>query len=238
MKLSTALFSLALAVAPLAAHAGEAEIRKALLTQFPHAKISEIAKTPYAGLYEVYMDGQLVYASPGGHYVFLGNVIDLAAHKNLTEARMSQLQRVDFNSLPFDQAMKWVKGNGSRKLAVFTDPDCPFCRKLEPELAKLDNVTLYLFPYPIPSLHPGSEKVAQQIWCSPDRIKAWNDYMLKGIAPTASPNCPNPVKKNMALGEKLNISGTPTLFFQNGERIPGLVPAEQLDKLLSAAAGK
>ena len=235
MKLSAALFTLALAAAPLAAHAGGAEIRKAFLAQFPGAKITEIVKTPYSGLYEVFMDGQLVYASADGRYVFLGNVIDLADHKNLTEARMNQLMKINFNSLPFDQAIKWVKGDGSRKLAVFTDPDCPFCRKLEPELAKLNNVTLYLFPYPIPSLHPGSEKIAEQIWCSADRIKAWNDYMLKGIAPTASPNCPNPVKKNMALGEKLGISGTPTLFFANGQRIPGLVPAEQLDRLLSAA---
>lgn len=219
-----------------AAQASESVIRKALTQQFPGAQISSIKKTPYSGLYEVYFNGQLIYSDARAQYVFDGNVIDLKNRINLTQARLDQLQAVKWESLPLGNALKTVKGNGKRKLVVFSDIDCPYCRKFEAELAKVDNITVYTFLYPIEGLHPKAVQISKQIWCAPDRNKAWDDYITRSTVPNNDGKCDNPVESNIALAGRLSVSGTPTLIFHNGQRVPGMVPAAQLEKLLSANA--
>lgn len=218
------------------AQANEAVIRKALTQQFPGAQISSVTKTPYSGLFEVYLDGQLVYIDAKAQYVFAGDVIDLKNRANLTQARLNQLQAIKWDSLPLGNALKTVKGKGERKLVVFSDVDCPYCRKFEAELEKVDNITVYTFLYPIEGLHPKAVQASKQIWCAPNRNKAWDDYIRRGSVPNNDGKCANPVDETIALGSKLKVSGTPTLFFTNGQRVPGMVPAAQLERLLDVNA--
>jgi thiol:disulfide interchange protein DsbC len=218
------------------AQANEAVIRKALTQQFPGAQISSVTKTPYSGLFEVYLDGQLIYIDAKAQYVFAGDVIDLKNRANLTQARLNQLQAIKWDSLPLANALKTVKGKGERKLVVFSDVDCPYCRKFEAELEKVDNITVYTFLYPIEGLHPKAVQASKQIWCAPDRNKAWDDYITRGSVPNNDGKCANPVDATIALGNKLKVSGTPTLFFANGQRVPGMVPAAQLERLLATNA--
>lgn len=218
------------------AQANETVIRKALLQQFPTAQISSIKKTPYSGLFEVYLDGQLLYADAKAQYIFTGDVIDLKNRRNLTQARLNQLQAVSWDTLPLNNALKTVKGTGARKLVVFSDVDCPYCRKFEEELTKVDNITVYTFLYPIEGLHPKAVQTSKQIWCAPDRNKAWDEYITGGKVPSNDGKCANPIDETIALGLKLKVSGTPTIIFANGQRVPGMVPAAQLERLLTAHA--
>lgn len=218
------------------AEASETVIRSALTKQFPGAQIQSVTKTPYSGLFEVYMDGQLVYIDAKAQYVFAGDVIDLKNRRNISQARLNQLQAVKWDSLPFNYALKTVKGKGERKLAVFSDVDCPYCRKFEEELKKVDNITVYTFLYPIEGLHPKAVQMSKQIWCAPDRNKAWDNYIANGNVPNNDGKCANPVDETIALGKGLKVSGTPTLIFVNGQRVPGMVPAAQLERLLAAHA--
>lgn len=218
------------------AQANESVIRKALTQQFPGAQIASVKKTPYSGLFEVYLDGQLVYVDAKAQYIFAGDVIDLKSRDNLTQARLNQLQAIDWKILPLNDALKTVKGDGTRKLVVFSDVDCPYCRKFEAELAKVDNVTIYTFLYPIEGLHPKAIQASKQIWCAPDRNKAWDAYISGGGLPKNDGQCANPVDATIALGNKLKISGTPTIIFANGQRVPGMVPAAQLERLLASNA--
>jgi thiol:disulfide interchange protein DsbC len=240
MKFAYRFSGLALAVTLLLtaaqAQASEPVIRKALTQQFPGAQVSSIKKTPYSGLFEVYLDGQLIYVDAKAQYVFSGDVIDLKNRRNLTQARLNHLQAIKWDSLPFGNAIKTVKGNGSRKLAVFSDVDCPYCRKFEAELAKVDDITIYTFVHPIEGLHPKAVQTSKQIWCAPDRNKAWDEYITRGTVPNNDGKCANPVDATIALGNKLKVSGTPTIFFTNGQRVPGMVPAAQLERLLDANA--
>lgn len=231
--------SLALAATLLAtatAQANESVIRKALAQQFPNASIASVEKTPYSGLFEVYLDGQLIYVDAKAQYIFAGDVIDLKSRTNLSQERLNRLQAIKWDTLPLNNAMKTVKGNGERKLAVFSDVDCPYCRRFEAELAKVDNITVYTFLYPIEGLHPKAVQMSKQIWCAPDRNKAWDDYITRGTVPANDGKCANPVDATIALGNKLKVSGTPTLVFANGVRVPGMVPAAQLERLLAANA--
>ena len=239
MKFAVRLTQLALTASLLiaaSAHANEAVIRKTLTQQFPGAQISSVKPTPYSGLFEVYLDDQLVYTDAKAQYVFTGDVIDLKNRVNLTQARLNQLQAIKWSELPLANAIKVVKGNGARKLVVFSDVDCPYCRKFEAELAKVDNLTVYTFLYPIEGLHPKAIQMSKQIWCAPDRNKAWDAYITRSVVPNNDGKCANPVDATIALGQKLKVSGTPTLFFTNGQRVPGMVPAAQLEKLLAANA--
>lgn len=218
------------------AQANESVIRKALTQQFPGAQIASVTKTPYSGLFEVYLDGQLIYVDAKAQYVFTGDVIDLKNRSNLTQARLNKLQAVKWDTLPLNNALKTVKGKGERKLVVFSDVDCPYCRKFEAELTKVDNITVYTFLYPIEGLHPKAVQTSKQIWCAPDRNKAWDDYITRGTVPNNDGKCANPVETTIALGGKLKVSGTPTIIFANGIRVPGMVPAAQLERLLAANA--
>ena len=218
----------------LAAHADDAAIKKNIEAKFPGAKVQSVTKTPYAGLYEVLVEGpQLIYSDDKANYVFMGAVLDLNAQKNLTEERMQKLTAVKFDSLPLDSAIKVVKGNGSRKIAVFSDADCPYCKKFEQELTHVTDITIYTFLYPIDSLHPDAGRKSKQIWCAPDKVKAWDEFMSKGILPKNDGSCDNPVAKTVELGKKLGINGTPTIVFADGRRIPGMVPAAKLEEMLS-----
>lgn len=219
-----------------AVQANEAAIRKALTAQFPGAQIVSVTKTPYSGLFEVYLDGQLVYTDTKGQYVFIGDVVDLKNRANLTQQRLSRLQTVNWNTLPLKDALKMVKGKGERKLAVFSDVDCPYCRKFEEELAKVDNITVYTFLYPVEGLHPKAVQTSKQIWCASNRNKAWDDYIAFGTVPNNDGKCANPVDATITLGQRLRVNGTPTLIFANGVRVPGMVPAAQLERLLASNA--
>lgn len=235
MKLATLALAASLMFAATA-QANESVIRKALTQQFPNANIASVKKTPYSGLFEVYLDGQLIYVDAKAQYVFSGDVIDLKSRANLTQERLNRLQAIDWSTLPLKDALKMVKGKGERKLVVFSDVDCPYCRKFEAELTKVDNITVYTFLYPIEGLHPKAVQTSKQIWCAPDRNKAWDEYITRGTIPSNDGTCANPVDTTIALGNKLKVSGTPTLVFANGVRVPGMVPAVQLERLLAANA--
>src|SRR5690242_403438 len=216
--------------------ADETSIRKAAQAKFPRANIQSVTKLPYLGLYELIVNGEIVYSDENFDYIiYEGNIIDVKNDRNFTEERKRKLAMIPFEDLPLDLAVKRVKGNGERKMAIFTDPDCPFCKRIEGDLAKVDNVTIYMFLFPIDSLHPKATDKAKRIWCSPDRIKAWDDYMQKGVAPTAAASCDNPVDKLVQFGTSHGINATPTLVFANGDRVPGAISAAQIEKLLSTS---
>ncbi|MDP2804919.1 MAG: DsbC family protein [Gallionellaceae bacterium] len=194
--------------------------------------ISQINKSPIAGLYEVVTSDHIYYADENGEYLIDGSLFDLKARRNLTDARARQLFAVDFNKLPLELAVKIVKGNGSRKLAFFSDPNCGWCKKLEHELQSVNNVTMYVFI----STHIGgrdSEEKARAVWCSKDRAKAWDDLMIDGATLPAG-NCAAPTAKVMELAKKMKVNGTPALIFANGEINPGYMPAADLEKALDA----
>ena len=219
----------------LTAHADENEIRQSLQSKFPNiGKLEHVVKTPYAGLYEIVVGDHLLYTDEHGIYLFDGNVIDAKSHTDLTEKRRQQLFAIDFSKLPLDLAIKKVKGNGQRKLAYFADPNCSFCKKLEKEMTKVNNVTLYLFMYPI---FPGSPEIVRNIACAKNPLKVWEDKMLKGIEP-ASVTCNYSSDKIIALAQQLRVNGTPNLIFADGAQYPGYMPAEDLEKALDAAAKK
>lgn len=233
----TALLGAAVLVAATSALADETKIRQEIKKKLPGIEARSVTKTPFPGLYEVVAGNQLFYTDEKVNYLMVGSLIDVKSQTNLTEQRVRSIFRVNFAALPFDTAIKVVKGNGKRKLAIFSDPDCPFCKKLEQELATISDVTLYTFLFPVDSLHPEAAAKAKAVWCAPDRAKAWDDLMLKGTVPQAG-NCETPIAKTAELAKKLNINGTPTLIFEDGRMVPGLVPAAQLDKLLNAALTK
>lgn len=230
------LLSLALTASAAGAWADEATVKKAFQAKFPKARVESVTRTPYLGLYEVVVEGQVFYTDEPFSFLVDGNIIETRNLANVTEERRKKLAAVKFDSLPLEWAFKTVKGDGRRKLAIFSDPDCPFCRRLEEELVKVTNVTLYTFLYPLESLHPAAPEKARRIWCSADPAKAWGDLMLSGTNPRATDKCDNPVDKIVKLGQKLRITGTPTLFFADGQRVPGAIPAAQLEKALDAAS--
>ena len=237
MKSLAALFVAALGMA--LAHAGEKEVRQAVQALAPEAKMVSVSRTPLPDLYEVVVEGPrgmaLVYVSGKGDYILVGELLDVRNRRNLTGERMERLNAVDFDSLPLNQAIKMVQGNGARRMAVFSDPDCPFCRKLEPELAKLKDVTIYIFPYPLP-MHPDAARKSRLVWCSKDRLQAWQDMMLRNKLPEGGrSDCDHPVDKNLALGQRLRIDGTPALIFADGRRLPGYTEAERIEQMLANA---
>jgi thiol:disulfide interchange protein DsbC len=192
--------------------------------------VDQVNKSPMPGLYEVVTGDHIFYIDKNAQYLIDGQLFDLKARKNLTEARSRVLFAVDFSKLPLDLAMKKVKGDGSRKMAYFTDPNCGYCKKLEQELKSVDNVTLYLFLYPI---FEGSTEKVQGIWCSDNKVKAWDDLMLNGIQP-APGKCEVPSSRVLALGRQLKVNGTPALIFANGIVNPGYMPADALNKALDS----
>jgi thiol:disulfide interchange protein DsbC len=229
------LLSLALSFLRLT-YAGEQEIKEQMARKFPYSKLLSVAKTPFLGLYEVAFDDRLVYTDAEMKYLFLGNVLDLRTLHNLTEDREKQLYAIDFDTLPFESAIKKVVGNGSRRLAVFSDPNCKYCKKLEKELSGLKNATIYTFLLPI---LPGSEEKANKIWCSADRLKAWEDQMLKDIEPLQVPRCDTtPLGKIGVQASKLRVNVTPTMVFPDGVIRPGIITLDLLEERLADSGTK
>ena len=217
----------------VAARADESDVRKAFQEKFPKAQVQSVTRLPFLGLYEIVAEGEVLYADEKFDYVIDGNIISTKDMTNLTEQRKRKLSAIPFEELPLELAFKRVKGKGERRLAVFSDPDCPFCKRVEGDLAKLDNVTVYMFLFPIDSLHPNATNIAKRIWCSPDRVKAWDDYMQRKVTPSASPDCPNPVDRIVEYGRKKGINATPTLVMPTGERVPGAISAAQIETYLA-----
>ena len=214
--------------------ADEASVKKAIEGKLA-GTVSSVSKTPYLGLYEVYIDGQIVYTDEKISLLFVGDLIDGKTMKYVTRERMQKLSAIKFSELPLNLAVKQVRGDGKRVFASFEDPNCGYCKRLAKDLAKLDNVTIYTFLYPI--LSQDSLEKSNQIWCSNDRAKAWNDWMQDGKTPSGRGDCDtSAVKKTVELGRKLGISGTPTMFFIDGERIPGAIPLAKIEQKLSQAA--
>ncbi|NTV96408.1 MAG: DsbC family protein [Thiobacillus sp.] len=214
-------------------NADESEIKKNIEARFPGAKVDSVSKTPVKGIYEVVVGGsEIIYANSNGDYVITGEMLETQARRNLTREKVDKLSEIKFDSLPFNQAIKIVKGDGKRKMAVFSDPDCPYCKKLDQELAKLDNVTIHVFMYPLP-MHADAPRKARLVWCSADPAKAWQELMLEGKVPDGKGDCANPLEANQAFGAQHNIQGTPAIILANGKRLPGLVPADKLDALLT-----
>lgn len=216
------------------AHADEASLRKAIENAYPKMSVESIVKTPYAGLYEVYMNGQIVYTDEKFSFLIAeGHLVDSKTKKDVTTDRLADLSKIDFSSLPLEQAIKVVKGNGSRKMAVFSDPDCPFCKRLEQnELSNINDVTIYTFLMPLEQLHPDAANKAKAIWCASDRSKAWQDWALNGQLPKKSSNCDAPLEKVATLARKLGVTSTPTIFFADGKRMLGAYPAAEIEKAL------
>lgn len=234
MKMKSWLSVLLLSIATLGtAHADIATVQKNLKTNFPDIPVNSVNTTQFKDIYEVYMGGRIVYTNDDAKYFLVGNLIDLPNQVNITEQRQQVLSSIDVSKLPLNQAIKKVKGKGQRVIYLFSDPDCPYCKKLEAELDKVDNLTIYLFINPITSLHPTADKTSKQIWCSSQPYQAWTDYTLKGIAPTAKDNCKNPIDKNLELAKKLEVTGTPTFFLKDGRRISGALPATELEMMLN-----
>lgn len=233
------ILKLAVAVVALAAswaHADEAAVRSALQQNFPNDAIKSISKTPVPGVMETVVDGRIFYLTDDGRYLLGGPLIDIKANQNLTQAHLDRINAIPFDSLPLARAIKRVKGNGSRRIAIFEDPDCPYCRKLEQEMRGIDNLTTYVFLYPIEQLHPGSSNKSKAIWCAKDRAKAWDDAMRNGAVPAGPANCANPIEKNIAYGREHGINGTPTMILANGHRLVGAVSRDELEKQLASAA--
>ena len=209
-----------------AALAGEAEIRQVLKAKFPNMKVEGVQPAPLAGLYEVRIQSQegpqIIYSdAQANFFVVEGSLIDAKSGRNLTEERLRKLTAIQFNSLPLDLAVKIQRGGGKRVLAMFTDPYCPYCRKFEQTLLQMDDVTVYVFMFPV--IRPENADHSRAVWCSKDRAKAWLDLAAaeRAVVPEAAPTCPNPVDKVLELGRSLRVTGTPTLFFANGERAGG-----------------
>ncbi len=227
-----------LLLAAASVHANEAVIRKNLTERLPNLPpIDEVRSTPMRGLFEVRIGGsELLYTDAEGNYLIQGVLIDTRARANLTEERLQQLTAIAFADLPLQDAFATVRGNGQRKIAVFADPNCGFCKRFERDLLKLDNVTVYTFLYPV--LGKDSEQKSRAIWCARDRAKAWADWMVRNVTPAAAPasGCDTAaLERNLAFGQKYRITGTPTTFLADGRRVTGAIGLDRLEPMLNAA---
>lgn len=220
------------------AQADEASVRKLLGERLPELPVQGVKKAPVPGWYEVIFDNTLLYVDENVEFIFSGAIFEAKTKRNLSEERMRALTRVKFDALPFADAIKIVKGDGSRKVAVFEDPDCIYCQKLEASLAQVSNYTLYVFLFPIEGSHPGATSKSMKVWCAKDRSKAWLDLMLKNQAPQNKGDCANPVERNIQLAGALRIGGTPAVIFEDGRLIPGAIPKEQIEKYLTEATAR
>ncbi len=217
-----------------AAFADEAAIRKNIAERLPDIpKIDEVTKTAIPGIWEIRIGTDILYTDENGAYLIQGEVIDTKTRVNLTEQRVSKLTAIDFKSLPLKDAIVWKQGSGERKLVVFADPNCGYCKKFERDLQEVKNVTVYTFLYPI--LGGDSPEKSKAIWCAKDNTKAWRDWMIKGTPAENSPSCDSTaLQRNFAFGKKHRINGTPGLVFEDGSQRAGALNAEAIEKMLVA----
>lgn len=241
MKIRTAFAALLAFIAVLLslqpALAQEAAIRKNIASRLPDfPKIDEVTKSPVPGIYELRIGNEVLYSDEQGNYVFEGNLIDTRSRVNLTQARENKLNAIDFASLPLKDAMVWKQGNGSRRVAVFADPNCGYCKKFERDLQQIKDVTVYTFLIPI--LGGDSPEKAANIWCAKDNARTWREWMLEGKTPPRHmAACETPMARNLALSRKHKINSTPSVIFEDGTRVPGAVGAEEFEKQLVASSG-
>ena len=217
--------------------ADEASIRKNLAERLPNfPAIDEVTKTAIPGIYELRVGNDILYTDENGHHVLQGHLIDTKTRANLTEARIAKLTQIDFATLPLQDAILIKQGTGARKIAVFGDPNCGYCKRLERDLVGLKDVSIYTFLLPI--LGPDSNAKARDIWCARDRAKTWRAWMVDGNAPSKAggPCDTGALERNLALGERHRVNGTPAIVFEDGTRSPGAMPAEQIESRLVAAA--
>ncbi|MGH8221918.1 MAG: DsbC family protein [Woeseiaceae bacterium] len=219
------------------AAADEQTIRRVIGANLSGGSIVSVQKLPRGGLYEVAVQGTqglvLLYTDPAAEVLLVGKLLDTETGLNLTEARMRELTTVDWENLPFHWALTMKRGDGRRQIAIFADPNCPYCERFESDLARVADITVHVFMYPI--IKPHSVEQTKAVWCSRDPVKAWNDLMLERIVPAASPECENPIDELLALGRRLGIGSTPTWFLRNGERHAGAISMDDLIPLLDAA---
>jgi thiol:disulfide interchange protein DsbC len=235
MTLFKSILAGALLALSLSATAQEAAIRKTLAERLPNLpKIDEISKAPMAGLYEVRVNGsEIFYTDAEGNYLIQGHLIDTKARRNLTEERVDKLNAVAFDALPLKDAFTIVRGNGKRKMAVFEDPNCGYCKRFERDMQKVKDVTVYMFLYPI--LSADSAEKSKNIWCAKDKAKVWQDLMVHD-QPVASASCDvSALGRNLEFGKKYRITGTPTVIFADGSRVPGAISAREVEKHLAEA---
>ena len=207
----------------------EAIIKRTMEGRLGGVKVDAVSKTPYMGLFEVRIDSEILYTDEKMNYIITGSIIDGRTMQNMTEKRQRELSAIKWENLPLESAIKTVRGNGKRTLAIFADPNCGYCKRFEKDLAKVDDVTIYTFLYPI--LSEDSQEKSKAIWCAADKSKAWSNAMLNDSIP-AKARCETPIEKNLELGRKYRITGTPTLVFHDGQRVPGQIPLAQLEKML------
>ena len=237
MKLRKLFFAAALAalLVPAAARAQDAseQVKAEFKKKFPEVTVESVRKVPYGNLYEVNAQGEILYTDEKTSFLFLGSIVDTKTRENVTEARTKQINAVKFDALPLDSAIKISRGNGSRRVAIFEDPNCGYCRKFEQDLLAISDITVYVFLYPI--LSADSTAKSKAVWCAPDRGEAWLDLMLKGKQPPpADAKCDaTALEKNLAFGRSKRVNGTPTIFFEDGDRVGGAMTREAFSKKLA-----
>ena len=218
----------------LMGHTNEDELRERIKKGYPDLIIKSINKTSFNDLYEVLVADEIIYTDENFSFLIVeGRVVDPKTKIDMTGKRLEELTRINFSNLPFEKSIKTIKGKGERKIAIFSDLDCPFCKKLEKEtLSKLDNVTIYTFLFPL-AIHHEAKIKSKRIWCSADREKSWNDYMLNNKLPTNKGECINPIEEILLLGDDLAIRSTPTIVLPSGKKIPGAIPLAEMREYLN-----
>ena len=232
MHIKILFFSLLIFIFSSVANANEASLKKSLTPYFPNEKIEVLKRVPSLQLYEITIGDQIFYVDEKAKYFFSGHLFDLKNEKNLTEERLQEIRsarKVDIDSLPLEYAIQEIKGNGERKLVIFSDPNCGYCKRLEKELIHINNVTIYTFLYPILK---GSKRISEAIWCSDDKLKSWNNFMINGTTPTGK-ECNAPIDALLRTGKQHGFNSTPTIVFANGKTVPGMISAEIIEKKLN-----
>jgi thiol:disulfide interchange protein DsbC len=210
-----------------------ATIQQTIESRYPGLSIVDVRPAPLPGLYEVFTGTDIVYADKTGDHLIAGHLVETRTRKDLSAEAVDARNAIDFETLPFDRAIPIIKGKGTRRMAIFADPDCPYCQKLEKELESVQDVTAYVFLYPLADLHPKALERSKAIWCSQDRTAAWNGWLVKQIEPQAEACSGDPIAELAALGKSLRITSTPTMFFESGKRVAGAPSASQLETLLT-----
>lgn len=228
---------LLVATLPALAQTVEEKLKKTLTQRLGEGTLVEtVVKTPYNGLYEVKVGSEIIYSDAEGKFVFIGRILETETSKDITQARLDEINKIKFSDLPLESAIKTVKGNGKRVIAVFEDPNCGYCKRFRKTLAETKDITIYTFMYPI--LSDDSRAKVKNVSCSADKAKAWDDWMINGKAPAAaaeSCNATASTEKVLELGRKLKVTGTPTIFFADGSRVPGAIDAKTLESRLASA---
>jgi len=225
------------ATLPVLAETVEEKLKKTLTQRLGEGtQVETIIKTPYNGLYEVKVGNEIIYSDAEGKFVFIGRILETETSKDITQARLDEINKIKFSDLPLEASIKSVKGNGKRVIAVFEDPNCGYCKRFRKTLADTKDITIYTFMYPI--LSDDSRAKVKNVACSADKAKAWDDWMINGKTPAAaaeSCNATASTEKVLELGRKLKVTGTPTIFFIDGTRVPGAIDAKTLESRLASA---